>query len=192
MYGGCVLTFYLILCTWYEFLRLMECFPPTFHLVFLKVHFNFSKSSHFPLTRAFIFLFSFQRITHPELFLQDVAVQKLFLREGNGFPWRFFSPNFSYPHTEQSYYPFWMYIRLTCVLDVSALLMSIWRSSSGFYPSLPSVGRLKGEVDLEKHQIYSFFQHLGSLGLFRVLLVHGWSQSRVSLSSLENSALLSF
>lgn len=134
--GGwvCVWTFYLVLCTWSEFPRLMECFPPTFHLVSLEVHFNFSKSSHFALTRAFIFLFSFQRITHPEFFLQDVASQKLFLREGNGFPLRFFSPNVPYPHIVQSYYPFWMHIRLTCVLNISALLMSIWRNSSGFSP----------------------------------------------------------
>lgn len=139
----------------------MECFPPTFHLVSLEVHFNFSKSSHFPLTRAFIFLFSFQRITHLELFLQDVAFQKLFLREGNGFPLRFFSPNVPYLHTEQSYYPFWIHVRLTCVLDISALLMSIWRNSSGSVSSSPfppppphSVESLKGEVDLEKCQVY--------------------------------------
>lgn len=116
----CVQTFYLLLCTSSEFPRLMECFPPTLHLVSLKVHFNFWKSSHLPLTRAFISLFSFQ-ITHLVFFLQDVAFQKLFLREGNDFPWRFL-PSCSLPSHKRvlplfldAYYP---YFCLGCICIV--------------------------------------------------------------------------
>lgn len=147
----CVQTFCLLLCTSSEFPRLMECFPPTLHLVSLKVHLNFGKSSHFPLTRAFISLFSFQRITHLELFLQDVAFQKLFLREDNDFPWRFLSPNVPYPHTKQSHYSFWIHIA-PILSWIYLHCLWVFGGTGVGSPLLCSVGSLNG-IDLKKHQL---------------------------------------
>lgn len=151
----CMQTFYLLLCTSSEFPRLMGCFPPTLHLVSHKVHFNFWKSCHLPLTRAFISLFSFQ-ITHLELLLQDVAFQKLFLREGMIFP-RDFSPLMFPTLTQNS-----VIILLGCILSLFLSWMylhCLWVfGGTGVGSPLYSVGSLKG-IDLKKHQVYGVFSN---------------------------------
>lgn len=150
----CVQTFYLLLCTSSEFPRLMECFPPTLHLVSLKVHFNFWKSCNLPLTRAFISLFSFQ-ITHLELFLQDVAFQKLFLREDMNFP-RDFSPLMFPTLTQNS-----VIILFGCILSfcLGCIFIAYEFEGTGVGSPLYSVGSLKG-IDLKKHQVYGAFSNM--------------------------------